>query len=155
MSKETRQPHIFDAQEWRHMAQEIAIAAVRLADNMAADHGQELELIRPPAAPKTELRYKGRPYRVGGGLDDPKREPPVLSYARSLAEEALALERQIGRMIDKALAELPAAERQQLALQLIHGGDQAPLFPEPETRPAAADPLLTSLPPAPVNPELN
>ena len=153
MSKETPKPHILDAQEWRHMTQTIAAAAVRLADAMAADHGQELVVVRPPAAPKVELRYKGNPYRVGGGIEDPRREPPALSYARSLAQDALALERQIGRMIDQALAALPTDEREQLKMQLTAGSQQPELLPARDKEPA--DPLVAGLPPRPAHPEFN
>ena len=146
-------PHILDAHEWQYMSQGIAAAAVRLADTMAADHGQELILVRPPEAPRVELRYKGNPYRVGGGIDDPKREPPALSYARRLAQDALALERQIGRMIEQTLETLPADEREQLKMQLAAGGLQPELLSAPKPEPV--DPLIAGLPPMPARPELN
>lgn len=78
-------PHIFDALEWQEDCQTIAAAAVRLAERMAADHGQRLRIVKPPEAPRVELRYEGNPYRIGGGMDAPRREPPTLSHARALA----------------------------------------------------------------------
>lgn len=125
-------PHIFDAMEWQEDCQTIAAAAVRLAERMAADHGQRLRVVKPPEAPRVELRYEGNPYRIGGGMDDPRREPPTLSHARSLAQEAIQLERHIGRRIAQAWAALPAEE--QAELQRLNG-NQPPLPP-----PAEADP---------------
>ena len=147
MSKQNLQPHLLDAAEWRHMAQGLAVAAVRLADSMAADYGQELQILHPPEVPITELRYKGHPYRVGGGMDDPRREPPVLHSARRLAQEALALERQLDRLIQKTLDTLPEPDKIRLAAQLAAPQpppapelQQASLLPaEPETDPRAAD----------------
>lgn len=163
MKKETLQPHLLDAEEWRHQAQGLAVAAVRLADSMAADYGQELKLLRPPEVPAAELRYVGHPYRIGGGLDDPKREPPLLHSARRLAQEALAMERQIDRLIQKTLETLPEQDKIRLAAQLAApqppaapAFQQAALLPEtatpagtnpgqaaaePDPTPAAANPL--------------
>ena len=80
MTKQQRPtlPHIFDAQEWQEDCRTIAAAAVRLAERMAADHGQRLRIVKPPEAPTVELRYKGNPYRSSGGIDNPRREPPAL-----------------------------------------------------------------------------
>lgn len=105
------QPHILDADEWRYQAQNLALAAVRLAERVAADYGVELEIV---SSPSPELRVKGKAFRVGGGIDDPRREPTELLSARQLAANALAYERLLGRRIDKTLAELSAAERAEL-----------------------------------------
>lgn len=105
------QPHILDADEWRHQAQNLAVAAVRLAERVAADYGVELEMV---SSPSPELRVKGKPFRVGGGIDDPRREPTELLSVRQLAGNALAYERLLGRRIDKTLAGLSAAERTEL-----------------------------------------
>ena len=111
---------------------------MRLAERMAADHGQRLRVVKPSEAPRVELRYEGNPYRIGGGIDNPRREPPALSYARTLAQEAIQLERLIGRQIAQAWNALPAEE--QAELQAQNGGRPLRLSPaEPAPRdPAAA-----------------
>ena len=155
MKQETIQPHLLDAEEWRHQAQGLAVAALRLADSMAADYGQELKLLRPPEVPAAELRYVGNPYRVGGGLDDPRREPPLLHSARRLAQETLAMERQIDRMIQKTLDTLPEPDKIRLAAQLAApepppapAFQQAALLPETATT-AGKDPGQAAAEPNP------
>lgn len=128
-------PHIFDALEWQDDCQTIAAAAVRLAERMAADHGQRLRIVKPPEVPRVELRYEGNPYRSGGGIDNPRREPPSLFYARTLAQEAIQLERLIGRQIAQVWNTLPAEE--QAELQAQNGG--RPQRPPP-AKPAHRDP---------------
>ena len=113
-------PHIFDALEWQEDCRTIAAAAVRLAERIAADHGQRLRVAKPPESPAVELRYEGNPYRIGGGTDTPRREPPTLAYARDLAREAIQLERHIGRRIEQAWNALSPEE--QAELQAHNGG---------------------------------
>ena len=122
-------PSVRDAREWQRQAQTIAHAAVRLARDMALDYGKKLILHPKPAV---ELRYEGNPYRIGGGIDNPRREPPALFYARTLAQEAIQLERLIGRRIAQAWNALPAEE--QAKLQAQNGGRLLRLSP------AGADP---------------
>ena len=135
MTKQQQQPtlpHIFDALEWQDDCQTIAAAAVHLAERMAADHGQRLRIVKPPEAPKVELRYEGNPYRIGVGIDNPRQEPPTLSHARALAQEAIQLERHIGRRIAQVWNALSVEE--QAELQAQNGG--RPLL----LSPAGADP---------------
>ena len=111
MAKEPVEPHLLDAVEWRSQAQTLAVAAVQLAEQVADGYGVELELRHHPAV---ELRVKGKKYRVGGGLGDPRREPPELLYARSMAANALSYEQLLSRRIAATEAVL-AAEEQNVA----------------------------------------
>ena len=106
MPREPVEPHLLDAEEWRHQAQTVALAAVQLAEQVAEGYGVELELRHHPAI---ELRVKGKKYRVGGGLGDPRREPPELFYARSMAAGALSYVQLLTRRIDYTRDGLTAA----------------------------------------------
>ena len=141
MTKQQRPtlPHIFDALEWQDDCQTIAAAAVRLAERMAADHGQRLRIVKPPEVPRVELRYAGNPYRTGGGMDAPRGEPPALSYARTLAQEAIQLERLIGRQIAQVWNALPAEEQAELQAQ----NGRRPLL-LPPAKPAPRDPAAAA-----------
>ena len=132
-------PHIFDALEWQEDCRTIAAAAVRLAERIAADHGQRLRIVKPPESPSVELCYEGNPYRAGGGSDDPRREPPTPAYARALAQEAIQLERHIGRRIEQAWNALSPEE--QAELQARNGG-RPPLQPK---GPAPWDPPASAI----------
>ena len=83
-------PSVQDAREWQRQAQNIAHAAVRLAQDMAPDYGKELILHPKPAV---ELRYeKGAGFSRGP-------EPPALFWARHTANQSLSMAMVISRML--------------------------------------------------------